>query len=164
MLISKESDIFIAMIAHELRTPLTSILICCKTLLLDKNQIENKKQSIELIYACTTAQTHLIDDLLNMAECLFDKIHLELQMVALRPVIDNAINVVTPIALNKKIQIQIVMPLLNLAIHADARRLQQVFCNILFNAIKFSPVNSVIYVSSQVINQAEKIEIIDLVI
>jgi signal transduction histidine kinase/ActR/RegA family two-component response regulator len=132
-------DNFLATLSHELRTPLTAITGWVHILRkkLSPEQVEIHK-GVDVIERCTKAQIRLIDDLLDMSKIGSGKLNLDLQPL------DPAASVRTACEMMMT-QAQIAGVHLSAHIEAvqavlgDASRLQQVVCNLLVNAIKFTP-------------------------
>jgi CheY-like chemotaxis protein len=64
---------------------------------------------------------------------------IDLKDVPLRPIVQAAVETIVPQAAEKDIQLRIQLPDPTIQIRGDAARLQQVFWNILSNAVKFTP-------------------------
>jgi signal transduction histidine kinase len=136
--ISQSKDEFVAMISHELRAPLNAIYGWVQLLqggTLDESQ---QRRAIEVIERSTRAQTQLIDDLLDMSRIIRGNLRLELAPTELPPVLHAAIESVRPSAASKKLDLQPTR-IESVTVLADPDRLQQIFANVLVNAIKFTP-------------------------
>ncbi len=85
------------------------------------------------------AQTQIIEDLLDMSRIISGKVRLDVQRSTSPPVVEAAIETVRPAADAKGIRIQPVLDPLAGPVTGDPNRLQQVFWNLLTNAVKFTP-------------------------
>ncbi len=135
---SQSKDEFVAMISHELRAPLNAIYGWVQLLQGGTLDAAQQKRAIEVIERSTRAQTQLIDDLLDMSRIIRGNLRLEMEPTELQPVLHAAIESVRPSAASKKLELH---PMLNesVTVLADPDRLQQIFANVLVNAIKFTP-------------------------
>jgi CheY-like chemotaxis protein len=84
-------------------------------------------------------QLRLVEDLLELNRATRGKLTLDLKVHRLPDVVHSAIEAATEVAQKKNIAVQVVDPAEPMYVRADADRLQQVFRNVLFNALKFTP-------------------------
>jgi PAS domain S-box-containing protein len=135
---SRLKDEFLATLSHELRTPLNAILGWSQVLAISPGP-SDLQQGLEAIQRNARAQTQLIEDLLDMSRIISGKVRLDVQWTDLAGVIDAAVDAVRPAAEAKQIRIQKILDPLAGPVSGDPTRLQQVFWNLLTNAIKFTP-------------------------
>lgn len=154
-------DEFLATVSHELRTPLTAILGWSRMLEGGALQGEMAARAVETIKRNAKAQSQIIDDILDVSRIITGKLYLELHPIEIGPVLDAAINVVRPTAEAKGIQIEVSFDQEPAAVPGDSNRLQQVFWNLLANAIKFTPAGGRVTVGLQRINSEVQIEVTD---
>jgi signal transduction histidine kinase len=136
-LVDRKKDEFIAAISHELRTPLTSVLGWARVLREHELDPEARRLAIESIHRSAETQAMLVDDLLEASRIVLRKMELNLEPVEVSHVVEDAIETVRPLAVEKLIAIE---PALEPHILAsvDRHRLKQVLWNLLSNAVKFS--------------------------
>ncbi len=131
-------DHFIAVLSHELRTPLTPVLAAISLLQRD-NHLDNETRAIvAMIHRNIILEARLIDDLLDMARSGRDQLHLVRHAVDIRLVVERAIEVCKPDMEARALALDVDLTDGPILVEADADRLQQVFWNLLRNAIKFS--------------------------
>jgi signal transduction histidine kinase len=132
-------DEFLAMVSHELRTPLNAILLW--TGLIGSGRLENAKipEALRSIRHGAELQSKLIEDLLDVSRMISGNLRLHVEDMELTGVVENAINVVRPMAQAKNVKLQSQLDRAAGAVRVDADRLQQVVWNLLSNAIKFTP-------------------------
>lgn len=133
---------FFAHISHELRTPLTLILSPLDDLRTTLPAALNGKfrETLDLMYGNAMRLLSLINDLLELIRLDEGKLKLDLKPVSLRTVLLGLISSMRAVA--EKGRVSIEADFANespLMVSADADRLEKVFINLLFNAIKFTP-------------------------
>lgn len=134
---NRAKDEFLAALSHELRTPLNAILGWASILRArPEGQIE---RGLDVIYRNAKVQTQLVEDLLDASRIVSGRMSLDLKDAPLRPIIEAAVETVIPAAVEKHIELKTTLPAPGVLIRGDAARLQQVFWNILSNAVKFTP-------------------------
>jgi PAS domain S-box-containing protein len=139
-------DAFLATVSHELRTPLTAILGWTK--LLKKQRLEaNVVNAIDVITRNAEAQVKLVDDLLDVSRIVNGKFRVEMREADLVSIVAEAIDVVKPTAIAKCVALDFEEQDEPCLLVGDAERLRQVFWNILWNAVKFTPRNGMVRVS-----------------
>ncbi|MGQ9511734.1 sensor histidine kinase [Thermodesulfitimonas sp.] len=90
----------------------------------------------------------LINDILDPAKIESGKIELQIEEVDIYSPLQNTLHLLTPEATKKELTIENRVPLGEFLVMADAYRLQQVFNNLLANAVKFTPTGGRIYVAA----------------
>lgn len=133
-----QKDLFLATLSHELRTPLNSILGWIQ-LLRSNDRSVNAERGLEVIERNAMAQAEIISDILFVSRIITGKLELEIEPVAIVPVIEQAIEVVRPSAELKKIKITTDFDVDGAIVDGNPERLTQIFWNILSNAVKFTP-------------------------
>jgi signal transduction histidine kinase/ActR/RegA family two-component response regulator len=136
---NRAKDEFLATLSHELRTPLNAILGWAQVLRVGQNDPTQVQQALSTIERNARRQAQLIDDLLDLSRIAAGKLRLELIPVDLTAVIAAAVETVRPAADVKTIGIGLNLEAGPGAVMGDSDRLQQVFTNLLANAVKFTP-------------------------
>ncbi len=139
--LSQRKDELLSTVSHELNTPLVAILGWTRLLRANPSNQSMLMKSLETIERNALLQAKLIQDLLDISRITLGKLRLSLAPVELRSVIDMAIATVTQTAQTKAIDLAWQDNGVNrdIVVMGDRDRLQQVFCNLLTNAIKFTP-------------------------
>ena len=137
---SKAKDDFLAALSHELRTPLTPALAAATYLQENAEKLPPEfVEDIEIIKRNVQLQARLIDDLLDLTRIARGKLHLELQDCDAHTIIQNALETASSAIAAKQLNISTRLEAKGCHILADCIRLQQVFWNLINNAVKFTP-------------------------
>jgi signal transduction histidine kinase/FixJ family two-component response regulator len=140
---------FVSNVSHELRAPLHTIGGFVQ-LLLDGKVADQATQTecLETVYRQTQHLTRLIDDLLDVSRIEAGHMQLNKAPTQMHDVIKEVVKELQPLAIQKHVsltdQTTENLPL----VLGDAQRLGQVVRNLVHNAIKFTPENGRITVSS----------------
>ncbi|HEY2402848.1 MAG TPA: ATP-binding protein [Steroidobacteraceae bacterium] len=145
-------DEFLATLSHELRTPLNAIQGWATLLRQREVTPEDRTRGLEAIDRNVRAQAQIVSDLLDMSRIISGKIHLEVQLISLHEVINNAIESVRASADAKKIRIRTLLDSSVGFVRGDPNRLQQILWNLLSNALKFTPVGGRVQVILERVN------------
>lgn len=138
---NRSKDYFLAFVSHELRSPLNSILGWAKILLTKEVNEETRRNALETIERSAKSQSKLIDDLVDSARVASGKLKLELRPVNLYTIVENVFDSQKPDADAKQIKLKLKSDTDTADVFGDSVRLQQVFSNLLTNALKFTPEN-----------------------
>jgi len=141
-------DRFLAMLSHELRTPLTPVLHAV-TLLSEQNNLPAaSRQAVEMIERNVKLEARLIDDLLDLARVRTGKLQLDFQPVDVHQLIGHALEIWAPEIRRKKLQVKTRLLARRSVVRADSSRLLQVLLNLLTNAVKFTPEEGLVTIST----------------
>ncbi|MDA8125571.1 MAG: ATP-binding protein [Deltaproteobacteria bacterium] len=146
---AQESDrlksAFLATMSHELRTPLNSIIGFTGVILRERVGPLNEEQRKQLAMVRGSAQhlLALINDVLDISKIEAGQLTLLQEEVALRQVIEKAVQSTRPLADAKGVELAYeIAPELS-TVPGDGRRVEQILLNLLSNAIKFTEKGSV---------------------
>ena len=151
---------FINRASHELRTPLTTAILMTE-LIQDGGSRDDLDQYWRTLTSELNRQKILIDRLLIAGRLESGMMELENAPLDLIPVLEESIFAVKPIANKRNISIELSTPQKTLHIIGDKSGLQQVFINLINNAIKFSPKGSAVEVDVKRIDAQTHVAIID---
>lgn len=142
---------FLSVVSHELRTPLHSIKGFVEIILMGKTGPVTGLQEdfLRTVRTQTTVLQRMIDDLLEFSRMEAGRVKLHLSEVSLLAVAQSVTAKLVPLAEEAGLQL-----FLDLAddlpeIDGDRMRLEQVFTNLVENAIKFTPAGGKIVVSGE---------------
>ena len=135
--LDRAKDQLIATITHELKTPVT-VILGYATLLQHNDDEDLRITAAKAIEQSARAQARLIEDLLDMSRLLLGKIRLEVAPVSLAGILHQVIEMVCPEVERRGLTIDVSIPRDTFLINGDSIRLQQIFWNLLTNALKFT--------------------------
>ena len=146
---NRAKDEFLTILSHELRTPLTPIIGWVHMM---ENGIlpdGNFQKALGVINKNAYNLKRLISDLLDMSAILSGKMRIEEQSLAIAPVLEESVETMRLFASEAKVLLQLEMSneMPAVTIKGDRNRLNQIFCNVLHNAIKFSPARGIVTAS-----------------
>ena len=158
---NRSKDEFLAMLSHELRTPLNAILGWSEILHAEDATSAEVREGIEVIERNARAQARLVEDVLEVSRIICGKIRLSLGHVDLPSVIDAALASARPAAAAKNVTLHRSLENLPQAAFGDAVRLQQVFWNLISNAIKFTPRGGDVTVLARQSDDHTEVDVVD---
>jgi signal transduction histidine kinase len=151
-LVNNTKDKFFSIIAHDLRSPFNSILGLSRELEYSVEQMEPNeiKDFARGINKASQITYNLLENLLEWAKLQIGIIKPNREILEIRNLIDLIVNLVEVQAYKKAITIN-TQKVTNDNVFADENMLTSVIRNLITNAIKFSPKNKSIIVSSDII-------------
>lgn len=145
---NEEKNQLLGVAAHDLRNPLAAIYSCSEFLLDESKHLDD--DSLEMLRAVKTSSLYmlqLIEDILHLSRMDSGKIELRTRSFDLIELVTRHVGVNRPIAARKNITIDLHLELNLPAIEADPHKIEQVLENLISNAIKFSPPQTVVKVT-----------------
>lgn len=159
---SRAKDEFLATLSHELRTPLNPVLLLASDSAENPKFSDEVRKIFELINNNVSLEARLIDDLLDLTRLVHGKMTLELKPIDVHGVLREALRIVSGEIEQNNLELTLKFHATRSTVLADAVRLQQVFWNILKNAVKFTPAGGQIIIESETVNDtAFVVRIID---
>ncbi len=137
---NRAKSAFLATVSHELRTPLNAI-IGFSSLLLDalgSLDVAEQHKQLSIIRASGEQLLDLIREILDLASIEAGRLHLQIDRVDLRQVIDEQVQFAQAQAASSRLELPPAVCDSSIIVRADARRLGQVIRNLLSNALKFT--------------------------
>ena len=136
---NRTKDFFLTFVSHELRSPLNAILGWSKILLTREVNEDTHRKALETIEKSALVQSKLINDLVDSARVATGKIRLEYRQLNLVDVVRSSFEAQKPMAETQQLNYTFETDAEAVAIFGDSGRLQQIFGNLISNAIKFTP-------------------------
>lgn len=147
---SRAKDEFLAALSHELRTPLNPVLLIAGAGAEDTNLPARVRADFAVIRKNINLEARLIDDLLDLTRIARGKLQLDQKLCDLHDIVADAIGNVQGELKEKQITLAEDFAARESQVSGDPVRLQQVFWNVLQNAVKFVPPDSKISISSKI--------------
>ena len=136
----KQKDLFLATLSHELRTPLNSIVGWIQILRTRKLDPADVERAIEVIERNAKGQSEMISDILFVSRIITGKLEIKHEPIDVGNIVDLAVEMIRPSADAKNILLSVDSSEYEpVPVEGDSERLQQVFLNLLTNAVKFTP-------------------------
>lgn len=151
---SRAKDAFLAALSHELRTPLSPVLLIASEYSCDKQLPEEVRHAFETVLKSVELEARLIDDLLDLTRVTTGKLILRREDVSVHDILMDALDTVRAEIQKKGIHLDLNLAAAHSTVHGDAVRLQQVFWNILTNAVKFTPKNGTVSVETSMVRHS----------
>jgi signal transduction histidine kinase len=159
---SRAKDRFLAMLSHELRTPLTPILFSSSLLTEEPTLSETMREHLRVIVKNAQLEARLVDDLLDVTRISRGELHLNFGIADAHEVLRTVLETCSADLANKQLRLSVELEATNYQLQADVDRLQQVFWNLLKNAIKFtSPAGRIAIRSKNLRSDLFRVEIQD---
>lgn len=131
---------FVANVSHELRTPLTSIKGFCEAL--REGALSDPVKSIrflEIIETNAIRLENILTDLLQISQLESGNLKLRYGKIEIKPLLDSILILLKPAAEFKKQSLIVDLGEKGQILNADSHRIEQVFINLIDNAIKYTP-------------------------
>ena len=141
-------DQFLAMLSHELRTPLTPVLASALALESEPELPNDIHESLQMIRRNVELEARLIDDLLDLTRIDRGKVQLNFEVVDAHTLLQNALEICQPEIDRKHLARSLDLAAHKVHMRADPARLQQIFWNLINNAVKFTPRNGEIAITT----------------
>ena len=125
--------------SHELRTPLTPALAAASYLAEHEELPPELREEVTAIRRNVQFEARLIDDLLDLTRISRGKLQLNPEAVDAHRLVQNALTIVHEDVVRKGLEVATALDASEHHVWADPIRIQQVFWNLLNNAVKFTP-------------------------
>jgi PAS domain S-box-containing protein len=161
--LDKMKSDFVSTVSHELRTPLTSIKNAVDLLAKEKEWLLPEVQQRFLTMASRNIDrlARMINDILDFSKLEAGKLEVHFSEMSLNSVLRNVIATFQTQANANSITLEMVYPKTSPSVYGDPDRIEQVLCNLLSNAFKFTPKGGRIVVSAKSGPQTVKVSVTD---
>ena len=158
---NRAKDEFLAILSHELRTPLTAIIGWVGMLATGRLDAETSARAMEVIGRNARLQVQIVDELLDVSRMISGKTSLVLSRIDARRVLEASVDALRGTAADNDIAIEVSTGAAEAPISGDPSRLQQVFTNLLTNALKFTPPGGRVAVALEADSDAVRVTVRD---
>ena len=134
-------ELVLATVSHELRRPLAAILGW--TRLLRSGRSADIERGLEVIERSANQQRLLVEELLDLSRATTASMQ-RFSSVDVADVLRNVADAAQPTAAERKVQLVTDLALHPIVVRGDARRLHQIFGNLVSNAMKFTPASGTV--------------------
>jgi PAS domain S-box-containing protein len=160
---NRAKDEFLTVLSHELRTPLTPIIGWIHMMesgILPKAEFG---KGLSVINRNAYGLKRLINDLLDMSAILSGKMQIEKTNLLLAGVLAESVDTMRSYARDSKVHLTLetAVEAEEAIVTGDRTRLNQTFCNVLQNAIKFSPPGGLVNINFHVTPSEASVSISD---
>jgi two-component system CheB/CheR fusion protein len=159
-MLEQHKDEFIGVASHELKTPVTSIKTYTE-LLTDIFNPESDPRSaalIERLNKQVNRLSYLVGDLLDVTRITEGKVELQWQQLNIDELIAEVVDDMRPLAPHHELKTHLNA---QVQVKADLERISQVLINLVSNAIKYSDEESIITISSRIVENNIEISVHD---
>ena len=146
---SRAKDRFLAVLSHELRTPLTPVVLTIAAMEQDPDLPSPMREDVAMIRRNVELESKLIDDLLDLSRVASGKLRLQMQPTSAHALLRYVAESSARDTSGKRLNVSLDLRASQDQVSADPARLQQVFWNVLRNAIKFTPEGGHISIRSE---------------
>ena len=131
---------FLSRVSHELRTPLNAVLGFTELMQTDDVDTPTltQRQRLQQVLEAGRHLLTLINDILDLGSLDENGVALPMQALVLAPLLQASVNQIEETARAQQVRVVAELPGPGVCVQADARRLEQVFVNLLTNAVKYN--------------------------
>ena len=153
-------DEFVSIVSHELRTPLNAILGWTTMLQRGALAPEKASRALQSVYDNASRQARLIEELLDFSRVTSGRASLQMEPVDVRELIRGVVESMIPTAVGRAVDLHLstVPPVF---VRGDIRRLEQVFFNLIDNALKFTPDGGRVAIDVRIVDGNVEIQVKD---
>jgi len=136
--LNRRKDEFLAMLSHELRGPLASMRYAVRVLRGQLSEADAQRRTQALLERQLERMAYLVDELLDVSRITSGRMRLQRERVDLRIIVSNAIETLDPDIAEHRHRLSTALPDAPLWVLGDRCRLEQVFENLLANAVRYT--------------------------
>jgi PAS domain S-box-containing protein len=158
---NRMKDEFIAMLAHKLRYPLTPIRNGLEILALTGLSDPGQRRACDIMVRHLQHLVHLVDELLDASLISRGTLGLQKELVALRPTLERAVELVRPQIEAARHELSVDIPQETLILEIDPVRIAQAIGNLLENSARYTPEQGHIILRARADGVGIVIEVVD---
>lgn len=157
-----ERDELLAIVSHDLRNPVNAIVMLAGGLMAlseDGASVPVELEQLRSVRAAARQADKLIEDLQDVSRITTSRLSVDVQPIDIAEVIRESVQLCTPVARERQLELSCTIPSELTAVSADRARVQQVLTNLLMNAITFTPVGGAVDVMVDVLSSAAQLRV-----
>lgn len=136
---------FLSNMSHDIRTPMNAIIGFTTIAVSHIDNKERVKDCLQKVLASSNHLLSLINDILDMSRIESGKIQIKEQECNISEMMHNLVNIVQPQVKAKQLELFIdTFDVTNEDIIADSLKMNQIFVNLMSNAVKYTPAGGII--------------------
>lgn len=143
-------EVFLGTIAHELRNPLSPLKTAVQLMRMQAGNTPQLDKPLQVMERQLGLLERLVEDLVDTTRVSAGKLTITYERVEYQGLVADAVESCATAAQLKGIAIHCSLPSVPIMIDVDARRMQQVFVNLLNNAIKFTPQGGEVWINATI--------------
>jgi len=154
---------FVSTVSHELRTPLTSIrgALGILKMQIEKNADNQTQTLVNIAERNATKLSALINDLLDLEKLSTDNLQLNFEVCDLGTLARESVTALSEYARQHQVRLETHWHLAEAPVTADAHRIEQVFANLISNAVKFSAAGQSVVITLIERDRSYRVSVID---
>ncbi len=148
---SRAKSDFLARMSHELRSPLNAILGFSEVIaeqVFGPEGVDRYEDYAKNIHEAGAHLLALINDILDLSKVEAGELQLTLEPIELKELIHGSVQLMTPMAEKRGVQLVVDLGRSPLSLVADRRRLRQMVMNVVSNAIKFTLAGGMVMITA----------------
>jgi len=158
---NRVKDEFLATLSHELRTPLNAVLGYTRMLRSGNLSADRQERAVDVIERNAALLHQLVSDVLDVSGIVTGKMRVSPVTCDLSTIVQAACDSVQPTSEAKGVPIAVHTPAQPVLVRCDTDRMQQVFWNLIANAVKFTPRGGQVSVTIDAIDETGRVTISD---
>ena len=158
---NRNKDVFLATVCHELRTPLAAILGAVQLLECTGHEGRDDHRAHQIIERQVDHMKGLISDLLDASQVGSGRVRLDARPALLETLLERSVERVQPMLKEQSQHLELSLPAGPVRLHVDLPRLEQVICNLLANASKYSDRGTSIRLVAEADDASVTIRVVD---
>ena len=154
---------FVSMVSHEIRSPINSLLMQIKIILdgIAGEVTAKQREILERASGKMLNLNNLVTELLDLSRIESGVVSHEKEMVSIARLLSDQVTFHSPYAHEKQLTLNFACPADLPEIFANLRNMEEVFANLITNAIKYSPNGGAISISATTVDEYVQVVVSD---
>ena len=158
---TRTRDELIAVVSHDLKNPLATMVTTAELLARSEAPDEKRRRWVESLRRSADAMKHLIEDLLDIARIEAGRLTIEEQRCAVGALLAEALDLMQPLAQQKRLRIERRVPGREVYVRCDRPRILRVLSNLIGNSIKFTSEGGAITIRAELADREVRFSVTD---